>query len=290
MREPAPRPGGTITAPFPILASSEGVACNASMQGNEIEHSYGPDVHILGDPYLLTLLARLGHPETSQRELRPLLARIYERLLGAALASEFPTETRRVPTRMREFTEHGYFEGDLLVQDKRVVIACLVRAGGLPSEICYDSLVHVLAPEHIRLDYLSMSRRVDEAGRVVGTDDSGCKIGGRVEDSILVIPDPMGATGGTIQRTLEIYKERDLGTPSRILVLPMISTPEFMRRVSEISEKLSIYTGRLDRGLSSSEVLASVPGSCDGEVGLNEHGYIVPGAGGVGELLTNSWV
>jgi hypothetical protein len=52
-----------------------------------------------------------------------------------------------------------------------------------------------------------------------------------------------------------------------------------------------IYALRLDRGLSSASVLSTVPGThWDDERGLDEHQYIVPGAGGVGEILNNAWV
>jgi hypothetical protein len=38
-------------------------------------------------------------------------------------------------------------------------------------------------------------------------------------------------------------------------------------------------------------VLATVPGThWAEEKGLDEHQYIVPGAGGVGEILNNAWV
>ena len=54
---------------------------------------------------------------------------------------------------------------------------------------------------------------------------------------------------------------------------------------------MRLYAGRLDRGLSSARALASTPGTWpDEERGLNDVQYIVPGAGGMGELLTNSWV
>jgi hypothetical protein len=54
---------------------------------------------------------------------------------------------------------------------------------------------------------------------------------------------------------------------------------------------LIVYALRLDRGLSSDRALASVPGKYwDEERGLNDTQYIVPGAGGVGELLNNAWV
>ena len=68
-------------------------------------------------------------------------------------------------------------------------------------------------------------------------------------------------------------------------------TPEAIARVTHVQPGVKIYAGRLDRGLSSARALASVPGTFpDEERGLNDVQYIVPGAGGMGELLTNSWV
>ncbi|HHI80744.1 MAG TPA: uracil phosphoribosyltransferase [Planctomycetes bacterium] len=260
------------------------------MASLELEHAYGPQVHLLDDPFLLSLLAQLGHPETTTSQLRPLLRRIYERLVGAALAWEFPRIEAKIPTRMLQYTEKGYYEGPILDPETKVVIACLVRAGVLPSEICYETLSQVLPSENLRLDYLSMSRKVDENGRVIGTDDSGLKIGGPIEDAILLLPDPMGATGGTVCRTLDIYYGMDLGTPKEVIALPMISTPEFLRRLQADHPEVVTYTARLDRGLSSPEALAAVPGTFEDERGLNDHQYIVPGAGGLGEILTNSWI
>jgi hypothetical protein len=52
-----------------------------------------------------------------------------------------------------------------------------------------------------------------------------------------------------------------------------------------------IYTAHLDRGLSPPEVLKAALGLyAERERGLNDVQYVVPGAGGLGELLTNSWV
>ncbi|MFQ5506815.1 MAG: uracil phosphoribosyltransferase, partial [Planctomycetota bacterium] len=256
----------------------------------EIEHGYGSRVHILNDAFLLTLLARIGHPNTSSRELRGLLRSIYQRLLGSALAAELPTVDARVPTRMSSETDRGHYEGPIIDPGTEVVIACLVRAGVLPSEICYETLIEVVDPGGVRLDYLSMSRQVDERGCVVGTDESGLKIGGPLRDKILLIPDPMGATGGTVRRVLDIYEERDLGPAQKTIVVPMIATPEFLRSLAENHPRVIVYTGRLDRGMSSPEVLARTPGTVEGEHGLDERQYIVPGAGGIGEVLTNSWV
>ena len=52
-----------------------------------------------------------------------------------------------------------------------------------------------------------------------------------------------------------------------------------------------VYALRLDRGLSDEQVLKMTPGkNWEAEKGLNEKGYIVPGGGGFGEIMNNSYV
>jgi uracil phosphoribosyltransferase len=69
----------------------------------------------------------------------------------------------------------------------------------------------------------------------------------------------------------------------------LIVTPEYIRRVTSALENVTIHAIRLDRGLSAPDVLATRPGErWDEEKGLNDHQYIVPGAGGVGELINNA--
>jgi uracil phosphoribosyltransferase len=71
----------------------------------------------------------------------------------------------------------------------------------------------------------------------------------------------------------------------------LIVTPEYIRRVTEAHPDAIIYALRLDRGLSPTRVLKTAPGThWDEERGLNSIQYIVPGAGGVGEILNNAWL
>ena len=99
----------------------------------------------------------------------------------------------------------------------------------------------------------------------------------------------MGATGATTVCALEHYFEH-YGRPGKILLMPMICTPEFLRAVLDFDENIKIHAGRIDRGLSPRDVLECTPGErWDEERGLDDTNYIVPGAGGVGELLNNSW-
>lgn len=120
---------------------------------------------------------------------------------------------------------------------------------------------------------------------------SGHKIGGPIQDAFVLIPDPMGATGGTVTRAVELYKEHVPGKAKKFISLHLVVTPEYIRRVSQEHPDIVIYALRLDRGLSSSQALNSLPGTYpDEEKGLNEKDYIVPGAGGIGEILNNSFV
>jgi uracil phosphoribosyltransferase len=71
----------------------------------------------------------------------------------------------------------------------------------------------------------------------------------------------------------------------------LIVTPEYVRNVLRAHPDTLVYALRVDRGLSPPDVLATVPGTrWDEERGLDDHQYIVPGAGGIGEILNNAWV
>ena len=256
----------------------------------EIEHAYGPRVHILDNLHLSTLLARLGGVEVRHPEMVGVLRTVYRGLFISALGAELPRVEVEIPTRMAEqHPKEGVYRGPVVDPKTQVVVVDVVRAGIVPSQVCFEMLMSILPDDHVRLDHLTMSRILDEEGHVVGVDLSDSKIGGNTEGSYLILPDPMGATGSTTLRAVNHYIEQH-GRPKRIVALPMISTPEYLRAVTEAFPELVVYTVRLDRGLSPDEVLATPPGThWERERGLNELGYIVPGAGGMGEVLNNSW-
>ncbi len=255
-----------------------------------LEHRYGDRVTILDSPSLHAVLARLGEKRTGAASAAILVREVYAALMVEAVDRHIATREVEVETRMAELTPAGVWRGAVPDPATRVAIACVLRAGLVPAQACLERFNGILPPDNVRLDTLLMARITDDEGHVTGVDLSGSKIGGPVDGRVLLIPDPMGATGGTINDTVRHYREHH-GTPDQVLVLTMISTPEFLRSVLDGVPDAVIVTGRLDRGLSSSEVLACVPGECwDDEVGLTDTSYIVPGAGGVGEVLTNSWV
>lgn len=250
----------------------------------EIEHRYGPNVHILDDPMMLTLLAELCMPQTMQPRLNWLLESLYVGLLRAVINNEFPRRERSIVTRMG-----AEYRGELLVPTTEVVTVDIARAGIKPSMICFEHLSTVLDPRAVRQDHIIMQRTTDVHGTVTGATISGSKVGGPIAGKILLFPDPMGATGSSLCEVIRYYKERAEGKPAKMITLNLIVTPEFIRRVLREEPEIIIYAYRVDRGLSPPDVLAKVPGEdWERERGLNDHDYIIPGAGGLGEVLNNA--
>lgn len=257
---------------------------------SEIPHRYGPNVHLLSDLLLLSHLAKLCAEGTKQPEINELIATIYQSLLKIAVNAEFPRVNARIATRMRAMhPEAGFYDGPVIDPSIPVITVNLARAGTLPSHLCYTALNYFMDPERIRQDHVSIARTTDASHRVTGSEVSGHKIGGSCEGGILLFPDPMGATGSTLVEALKLYRAQ--GKPRRAIALHCIVTPEYLRKVSVECPELQVYAIRLDRGLSSPEILRTVPGThWEKEKGLNDRHYIVPGGGGFGEILNNSYV
>jgi uracil phosphoribosyltransferase len=261
-----------------------------SFKPSEIEHHYGENVHLISSPLMLSLLAKLGSPESHQPQINQLVEMLYSNLIDNAIDVLFPRKRVSVDTRMKETHAEAVFEGEIIDPETPVVTVDLARAGTLPSNLCYDKLNYLMNPKKVRQDHFYVARTCDSEGRVTGVNVSGSKIGGTVENSIVLIPDPMGATGGTIVEAYNHYKEKVGGKPLKMAALHLIITPEYLMKVTKACPDLQIFALRLDRGLSSQKVLDTVPGkSWHQESGLNNHQYIIPGAGGLGEILNNSY-
>lgn len=259
--------------------------------GQELEHRYGDGVHILADPWHLSLLARLSAAGTVQPEVNHLVTLLYRDLVAHVAMRELPTATIATDTRMREHTDKGVFRGEVIDPATKVVCVDIARAGMLPASVCFDVLNYVLEPAGVRQDHLVMNRVVDADGQVVGARIFGEKTGGDVDGRVILFPDPMGATGSSLKRAIEFYTTVSGGTPKKLVTMNLIVTPEFIRNVKAAYPEVIIYAFRLDRGLSPPHVLETVPGThADEECGLNEHQYIVPGAGGLGEVINNVFV
>jgi uracil phosphoribosyltransferase len=257
----------------------------------EIEHRYGPNVHLLDDPLAWTRLARFCAPDTQQPEAGRLLLALYRHLAEVVVAAELPRARLDVPTRMVTSSPQAVVRSTGIAPHTRVVTVGIARAGTMPSQVVYDLLSELLDPSGVRQDHLFMSRALDAEGRVIGATWHDAKIGRDVEGRTVLFPDPMGATGASVVSAIDHYTTRLDGTPGRCITMHLIVTPEYLQNVLKAHPRATVYAFRLDRGLSAHDVLATVPGTRWAEErGLDDHQYIVPGAGGIGEILNNAWV
>ncbi len=256
-----------------------------------LTHQYGRNVTILDSLHLNTLLLQLCAKDTVQPQINRLVRKLYAGLFSFILDHENGSDEKTVATRMADFTPKGVATSKTLDDRSRWVIVDLARAGMIPAEVCFDEANEVLNPTKVRIDHIFINRKVDENEQVIGTNVSGNKIGGDVGEALVLFPDPMGATGTSIADAISIYRDEVEGTPRKIICAHLIITPEYLKRITTIHPDVSIYALRLDRGLSPEEIMETVPGErWDEETGLNERQYIVPGAGGLGEIINNSFV
>ena|SRR3989338_5785336 len=254
----------------------------------EVGHRYGKNVHILDDPFLFTTLAKLCHPECRQPIINQLLDILYRQLVKVVVNAEFPLTEAVLETRMSSEHPEAFFAAKVIDPTSRVVSVNLARAGTVPSQICFDAFNYFLNPDGVRQDHISINRTTGDKDQVIGAHLSGVKIGGDINGAFVIFPDPMGATGSTLRSALEVYRGR--GKARKLIAIHLIVTPEYLASMVKQYPDMVIYAVRLDRGLSQGDVLKSVPGSLSGERGLNMKQYIVPGAGGLGEVINNAYV
>lgn len=258
---------------------------------NELTHFYGPQVHVLSDIFHLSLLADLCHPKTQQPQINSYVQILYTQLMNTCLSNEFPQEIVSSQTRMIQSHPEAVLTSSRIKKNQKTVVVNLARAGTYPSHICYEHLHWALEPSVIRQDHIFASRKVNAKEEVTGTDLSAAKIGGDVAGSVVLFPDPMGATGSTLNSAIDYYKNLAGESPFKLIALHLIVTPEYLKNVLSRHPDLIIYCYRVDRGLSPKEVLDLPPGQkWDLEKGLNQMDYIVPGGGGFGEIMNNSFV
>ena len=86
------------------------------------------------------------------------------------------------------------------------------------------------------------------------------------ENTLIIVYDPMLASGSTLKRILNLLAEH--GTPKAIVVCSIIAARHGVRALVESHPHVRIYTLAVDEG---------------GDAGLNEAGFIVPGLGDAGD-------
>src|SRR5580704_14464674 len=161
---------------IPILGISEDQAyVNLSFDKPELEHCYGPNVHILTDPVSLGQLADLCKPETIQPAINNLVRELYQFLIRNVVKREFPIEEICIKTRMASTTDRGIWAGRVTKKETKTVTVNIMRAGALPSHVSFDFFNRILNPNFVRQDHVVMSRITDTLDRVTGAQMLGSK-------------------------------------------------------------------------------------------------------------------
>ena len=262
-----------------------------SILPQQIEHHYPEQVTLLSSHYLSSLVTQLSQPETRQPYFNELVKEIYRQMLEIIMNHQWPTLNTEVATRMTSLHPEQRLLAQVFDPKQKAVCVDVARAGMLPSQVFFDHLNWLVDPDGVRQDHVYAARLTNEKGEVTQTHLSDSKIGGDIQDQFVFLPDPMGATGLSLCEVIDHYKKNVDGQPKKFIAVHMIVTPEYIRQVTNQHPDVQIYAARLDRGLSSSDALKLAPGQLwEQEKGLNDSQYIVPGAGGVGELINNAFV
>ena len=146
---------------------------------SELKHFYGPNVHLVGNPYLLSLLATLCAKDTQQPQVNTLVRTLYADLVTMVVNAEFPRRQVTIPSRMIQYTPRGIYQGEILDPEVRAISVNIARAGTLPSQVTYDLLnTSLVAPGR------TAELRVDAKSREYLRPPLGweCRAEGRSQD------------------------------------------------------------------------------------------------------------
>ncbi|MBE6766615.1 MAG: uracil phosphoribosyltransferase [Ruminococcaceae bacterium] len=203
------------------------------------------NVVIFNHPLINHKIAHLRDKNTSMKEFRELIEEITT-LMTFECLREVPTVEIEVETPLEKCTQR-------VVKDNSVVIVPILRAGlGMVNGI------HVLFPT-ARVGHIGMYR--DE--ETFEPCEYYCKLPDGIEDKVVVVVDPMLATGGSACDAISLLKKRGC---KDIKFMAVIGAPEGVEKVAKAHPDVTVFVSTLDRG-------------------LNENCYILPGLGDAGDRL-----
>lgn len=204
------------------------------------------NVVIFDHPLIRHKIAILRDEKTSMKEFRELIEEITTLMTYESLKEGVPTVEKEVKTPLETCKQQ-------VVKDNSIAIVPILRAGlGMVNGI------HVLFPS-ARVGHIGMYR--DES--TLEPQEYYCKLPEGIEDKLVLLCDPMLATGGSACDAIALLKKRGC---KNIKFMAIIGAPEGVSKVAEAHPDVNIYVSTLDR--------------C-----LNENGYILPGLGDAGDRL-----
>ena len=202
-------------------------------------------LHVIDHPLIQHKLTIMRKKETGSKDFRQMLSEITV-LMGYELTRDLSLDDVEIETPVTKMTGKA-------ITGKKLAIVPILRAGlGMVDGLL--NLVPVAKVGHIGL------YRDPETHEPV---EYYCKLPADISERLVILADPMLATGGSASDAVTHIKRRGA---SNIRLLNLVAAPEGVAKVQKDHPDVDIYCAALD--------------DC-----LNEHAYIVPGLGDAGDRL-----
>lgn len=201
-------------------------------------------VVILHHPLIDHKMMKIRDKRTGTKEFRESVNEV-SGLITYEITRDFTTRPRTIETPICETTVYEL--------EKQVVIVPILRAGlGMVDGI------HNIIPT-AKIGHIGLYRDEETLQPHVYYS----KFPKEIETGVVLVVDPMLASGGSACKAIEILKSRGA---TDIRYVGLVGCPEGVARLQKDHPDVSIYLAALDER-------------------LNEHGYIVPGLGDCGDRL-----
>ncbi len=203
------------------------------------------NVHILDHPLIRHKIAIIRDKNTCTKQFREIISEIAT-LMAYESFKDVPTQNIEVETPLERVEQ-------TVVKENSIAIVPILRAGlGMVDGIL--SLFPAAKVGHIGL------YRNEET---LEPQEYYCKLPVGIEDKVVMVVDPMLATGGSACDAIKMLKKRGC---KNIKLMSIIGAPEGVEKVAEAHPDVEVYVSTLDR--------------C-----LNQNGYILPGLGDAGDRI-----
>lgn len=203
------------------------------------------NVHILDHPLIRHKVAIIRDKNTTTKQFREIIGEIAT-LMAFEAFKDVPTQTVTVETPLETVEQ-------TVVKENSIAIVPILRAGlGMVDGIL------TLFPA-AKVGHIGMYRNEE----TLEPQEYYCKLPQGIEDKVVMLVDPMLATGGSACDAIALLKKRGC---KHIKFLAIIGAPEGVEKVHSEHPDVEVYVSTLDRQ-------------------LNENGYILPGLGDAGDRI-----
>lgn len=203
------------------------------------------NVTFLDHPLIKHKISMLRDKNTGTNEFRTIIEEI-AMLMGYEALRDLPTEDVEIETPIEKCTTP-------MIAGRKLAVVPILRAGlGMVGGIL------ALTPS-AKVGHIGLCRNEETHE----PEEYYCKLPTPIEERVIVVTDPMLATGGSAVAAVNFIKQHG---GKKIKFMSIIAAPEGIDRLMTAHPDIQLYVGQLDR--------------C-----LNEDAYICPGLGDAGDRI-----